>query len=83
MTYKSDQKIDIIIDKQTGEPKRIKHLNQVRIDRCYGGTPPGGWNKTGKKKRTRNWSKDSERKREIENLKKYKGIDISINKDGI
>lgn len=67
---------NFIID-ETGEAKLVKHLNQIRVDRCYAGTPPGKWNKTGKKKRTLNWSKTSQEKREIERVKKYKGIDLS------
>lgn len=42
---------NFIVDEETGESKLIKHLNQSRIDRCYAGTPPGKWNRQGKKAR--------------------------------
>ena len=48
---------NFIIDEETGEAKLVKHLNKARIDRCYAGTPPGKWNKTGRKKRTKLTSK--------------------------
>ena len=43
---------NIIIDKVTGEPKRIKRLDKKRIDR--GSKHSGGWNKSGKKARQKN-----------------------------
>ena len=69
---------NFVIDIETGEAKLIKHLNKKRIDRCYAGTPPGKWNKTGKKKRSRIWSKDQEFKMKRDYLLKVKGIDITI-----
>jgi hypothetical protein len=41
-----------ITDEETGKAKLVKHLNQKRIDRNYGGRPPGKWGKTGK---NRSW----------------------------
>lgn len=38
-----------IIDEQTGEPKLIKHLNKLRIDRRTLRNSTGGWNKNGKR----------------------------------
>lgn len=70
---------NFVMDEETGEPKLIKHLNQKRIDRCYAGTPPGKWNKTGKKRRMRDCSKSSIIKMQIKDLKKWKGIDLNIN----
>ena len=39
-----------VVDEETGEPKLIKHLNQMRIDRVSLNRV-GGWNKSGKKVR--------------------------------
>ncbi len=71
---------NFIIDEETGEAKLVKHLNQRRIDRCYAGTPPGKWNKTGRKKRNRYLSKNAENNRTIDYFLKFKGIDLTIPK---
>ena len=42
-----------IIDELTGEPKLVKHLNKLRIDRGTWNKTSGGWNKSGKKSRLR------------------------------
>lgn len=42
-----------IVDELTGEKKLVKHLNKARIDRGKWNSTPGGWNKSGKKKRAR------------------------------
>ncbi len=50
MTFKSIQKNEFIVDIETGEFERIKHLNQVRIDRgsWNSHSRAKGWNKSGK-----------------------------------
>jgi len=61
-----------IIDELTGEPKLVKHLNKIRVDRGGWNKTSGGWNKTGKKarmKKRKSFHCDSNLEPQFEELK--------------